>query len=395
MEILILVLTFVFTLLFVSYLTANVKVRDYDNYKDLVVRNIHNILAIGTNTALFLMFSNDLIKTFIESDLLSIFLVVYVVVFVFLILVMFFTNKIANKYAKNIVKIFTTLNILAFIVFYPFVITFRYLSKFFIFQDKEKMSEDEFLEIIEQAEELDGITQSESKLIKSVLDFDELKITDIYTPRIDIVGVNDKTSTKEITKSFINSGFSRLPIYNDDLDNIIGVINYKDFYTKVLLNKGKLESIIQKPAEVTEYMKVNDLLTLLKQNKSHMAIVKDEYGGTIGIVTMEDILEELVGDIFDEHDIVIENIKKVDDNRYIVLGSTYLDDLTETLNINRIETNDYLTVNGWVFDHLETVGKKGDTFSYNNLTVKVTKANKKQVLEVEITLNNLGDKKEE
>lgn len=274
-------------------------------------------------------------------------------------------------------------------VFIGFSVIYLAIRKLVYKPSKIKMTEDEFLDIIDDAELQDGINESEKDLIKSVLDFDNLKVLDIYTPRIDIVSIEDTMTTKDIVSTFKKSGLSRLPVYSKNIDTIIGTINHKDFYNTVLLDKKPLESIIQKPVEVPEYMAAKNLLSLLKTNQSHMAIVKDEYGGTLGIITMEDVLEELVGDIFDEHDKVSINIRKLNERSYIVLGAAYLDELDEfieEIDLSELDEEDYLTVNGWVLSSLGKMGKPGDTFTYKNMVVIVKKSTNKMILEVEITV---------
>ncbi|HHT55803.1 MAG TPA: HlyC/CorC family transporter, partial [Acholeplasma sp.] len=298
---------------------------------------------------------------------------------------------LVNKNSDLTLKILKPFNLLAKALFLPVTYLFNILRNIVSKGNIETMTEDDFLEIIEHAEQHDGISSNESKLIKNVLEFHDLKVTDIFTPRIDVIAVDKNTKPHDILDVFIKSGYSRLPLYNEDIDDIVGIINYKDLYAKVIHKKQPLESIIQSPVEITEYMEVTDLLSLLKLNKAHMAVVKDEFGGTLGIATMEDILEELVGDIWDEHDIVIDNIKPLNDNRYLVLGSTYLDDLAEELEIDDFNEDDYLTVNGWVLASLGKMGVKGDRFVYENLEVVVTKANNRQILEVEIkVLENIN-----
>lgn len=296
-----------------------------------------------------------------------------------------------DKKAMQIVKVLQKpITIYSYVVF-PVTFIFVFFRKLLYRPSKIKMTEEQFIDIIDQAEEEDSINEEELKLIKSVLDFDDLKITDIFTPRIDLVAIENTATNDEIVNKFKKSGFSRLPVYEKTIDNIIGIINHKDFYNEVLLHKQNLESIIQKPLEVPEYMEIKNLLKYLKINKSHMAIVKDEYGGTMGIVTMEDVLEELVGEIFDEHDIVINTIKKINDNKYLVSGQTYIEDLTNIFTeeqLNTLDEEDYYTVNGWVLANLGKMAVKGDSFVFENIEVTVTKTTSKQILEVEITINH-------
>ncbi|MDY0277412.1 MAG: hemolysin family protein [Acholeplasma sp.] len=275
----------------------------------------------------------------------------------------------------------------------PFTFVYLMMKKVLYRPVNNKMTEDEFLDIIDKAEQEEGINENERELIKSVLDFDDLKVLDIYTPRIGIIALDKSVTKDDVTNAFKESGYSRLPIYDKSIDNIIGVINHKDFYNKVLIEKKSLKSVIQPAVEVPEYMEVKNLLSLLKINKSHMAIVKDEYGGTLGIVTMEDILEELVGDIWDEHDKVTENIKKSNDGKYLVNAACYIDDLSSIMDIEELEDEDFSTVNGWVLSSLGKMGVKGDSFTYKDFLITVTKASNKKILEISIekVQNNNSD----
>lgn len=361
---------------------------DEENMK--VINNIYATSAINFIALVLISFFNVLLYKFISDLVANVSLAILITIFGANILIIIFallpiltlTDRMAEAIVIKTKPIILFLSYLFLIFTYPYVL----LRKVFYKPKKNTMTEDEFLEMIEQAEEEESINESEKELIKSVLDFDDTKITDIYTPRIDIIAVEKDTSTNSIIKKFKNSGYSRLPVYEKSIDNIIGIINHKDFYNDVVLEKKSLESIIQKPVEVSEYMELKNLLNLLKQNKSHLAVVKDEYGGTIGLVTMEDILEELVGDIWDEHDIVIENVKKISDSRYLVIGQTYLEDLEEILDIEELDDEDYYTVNGWALANLGKMGVKGDSFTYKNLLVTVIRANNKQILEVEINI---------
>jgi len=305
--------------------------------------------------------------------------------FIFILSFLLLKKVYDNNYIV-IIKKFKILIYIINIIVFPLSLFYTILEKIFFGLRKKKMTESEFLDIIDKAEEDDSINENEVKLIKSVLDFDNLNVEDILTPRIDVVGIKKGSSIEKIINKFHESGYSRLPLFDENIDNIIGIINHKDFYNRVYIKKESLEKIIQKPIEVSQYMSINNLLKTLKSNKSHMAIVKDEYSGTIGIVTMEDILEELVGDIWDEHDKISQNIKQVFENKYYVLGTTYLEELNDIEGINILETDEYSTVNGWVLFNLGKMGVKDDFFVYDNLIVKVLNASNKMILEVEIEI---------
>lgn len=289
-------------------------------------------------------------------------------------------KKVPEKWALAVTPVLT----LFVWVLYPFSIIFSYwqkwMSRIFKFEKESSITEEELLTYVSEVQQEGGINENEGELIRSVIDFDDLKVEEIFTPRVNVVAISETEELKKITHAFKHTGYSRLPVYDTNIDHIIGIINHKDFYNLVLLEKQPLNTIIKPPVFVTEYMKVSHLLELLKENKSHMAIVKDEFGGTLGIVTMEDILEEIVGDIWDEHDEIIEQISKIDDFTFRVKGNADLEDIFESIDMD--EDLDFATVNGWVMEVLGKIPIVGDEFTYKNLKVSVTSADTKRVMEV-------------
>lgn len=258
------------------------------------------------------------------------------------------------------------------------------LSKIFKSSGDKSITEEELITIIDEAETGGGIDKHESELIRSAIEFNDLDVVDIITPRVQVVAVSSDMTPEEILKVFDDNGFSRLPVYNDDIDNIVGVINEKDFHKSY----GKITDIksITKPIlYTTPTTKISALLRQLQKQKSHIAIVIDEYGGTLGIVTLEDILEELVGEIWDEHDEVIEPIKRVGENTYRVLCTASLDDMFKFFRINR-NGKDYAsnTVSGWVIEELGRLPAEGDSFAFDNLEITVAKTDLKRVEEIEV-----------
>jgi len=260
----------------------------------------------------------------------------------------------------------------------------KLMNRIFKFEKGSSITEDELLTYVSEVQNEGGINENEGELIRSVIDFDDLKVEEILTPRVHVIGVAVNEETKKIVHTFKKTGYSRLPVYEENIDHIVGVINHKDFYNLVVLENQPLDSILKPPVYVTEYMKVSHLLDLLRSNKSHMAIVKDEFGGTLGVVSMEDILEELVGDIWDEHDEIVEQIVEIDEDTFRVKGNADLDDLFELVGIK--EELDFATVNGWVLDELGRIAVVGDEFTYQNLKVRVAAADTKKVLEVLIEI---------
>ena len=191
-------------------------------------------------------------------------------------------------------------------------------------------------------------------------------------------------------KTFQETGFSRLPVYEKTTDNIIGILNEKDFYQHVITGGKRVESVLHQPIFVNANTKISRLMQKLQSTHNHISILVDEYGGTVGIVTLEDIIEELVGEIWDERDEETKEIVKISENSYRVAGWANLDELFELLNIDT--DLDFVTVNGWVLDCFEGIPKVGDTFEYKNLKVSVKKATPKRVTEVVIEVE---DPKEE
>ena len=203
----------------------------------------------------------------------------------------------------------------------------KLVSRFIKVSDDRTISESELLTIVEEAEQEGGINANESTLIHNVIEFDDLEAIDIFTPRVDVEAIPADSDVEDIAQLFIQTGFSRLPVYEESIDNIIGLINEKDFHNYVVRGGAALESIVKPVEFIPPSMKISVLLKLLQKNKSHLAVIVDEFGGTEGIVTLEDIIEELVGEIWDEHDRVVDSFRKLSENVYLVDWSTDLDEL--------------------------------------------------------------------
>ena len=269
------------------------------------------------------------------------------------------------------------------VVFTPFNFIFKQWQKLLAKlakDDEDKgMTEEELISIIEEAEEDGGIDEEESTLIKSAIEFGDLEVGDIYTPRIDITALPTTTDRANAAKVFSDSGYSRIPIYEGDLDNVVGILYYKDFYSLPADRDVPIMEILKPVIYVPKSQKVNDLMKELQEKQLHMAIVTDEYGSTAGIVTLEDILEEIVGDIWDEHDEIIEEIKEVGDGEYEVAGTANIEKLFDELDMELDEEMDAVTATGWAMDILEKIPEEGDTFEYNGLDVTVVKMDGRRV----------------
>ena len=246
---------------------------------------------------------------------------------------------------------------------------------------------DELMTIVEEAEQEGGMDAEESELLKSAIEFHDLDVGDILTPRVKVEGVEISMSIAEAADQFEQCGYSRLPVYEETMDHIVGVIHQKDFHN--CMRKGEpfhLSDIMKKPVYVPASAKISDTLRLLQKTQSQMAVVADEYGGTEGIVTMEDILEELVGEIWDEHDEVEEAFRFSENgNVWTVLGSANPEEMFEKLGIT--DETEASTVSGWVMEKTETIPQKGDSFEFEGWKATVMKADERHIQEIQLTQN--------
>lgn len=270
----------------------------------------------------------------------------------------------------------------------PFNFLFRQwkklLSRIFHSSDNQTLTEEELLTIVDEAEQEGGIDTQEGSLIRNAIEFTETQAIDVLTPRIDLTAVSVDDSKDDIAAVFAETGYSRIPVYRDSIDHIIGILYQKDFHNYVYHTDKDISTIIRPAIYVTENKLIGELLQDLQKNKSHLAVVMDEFGGTVGIVTMEDILEELVGEIWDEHDEVVEEIRQTGENEYEVLGHTNAEKLFELLDIDK--ELDVVTVSGWVMDELARIPEVGDAFHYENVDVTVLAMDGKRVEKIKVVV---------
>ena len=261
----------------------------------------------------------------------------------------------------------------------------RLLGHFVHSTEEDTITEGELMTMVSEAENDGELTDRESELIRSAIEFDDVEVEEILTPRVDVVAVEDNTSLDEVAQTFAESGYSRLPVYHDTIDNIIGVVHEKDFYLARLKKETSLEELVKPTLYTTGSTQISQLLRTLREQHHHLAVVVDEYGGTEGIITLEDILEELVGEIWDEHDEATEDFHKQSDGSWIVLGSASVDDLYEMLGLPEDEDIDSNTVNGLVQEKTCHLPKVGDHFTLDNFNGVVTRTAKRRVTEVRFT----------
>lgn len=245
---------------------------------------------------------------------------------------------------------------------------------------KPSITEEELKVIIEEVMDEGVLEKQESKLAKSALEFDEIKVKEVLTPRVNVVAIEAGCDINNVKNIIINGNFTRIPVYEENLDNIIGILHEKDFLAALAANRTPdVKSLMKEVMNIPDNLKISKVLAEMQRTKNQMAVVIDQYGGTAGIVTMEDILEELVGEIWDEHDIVLQMIIPISNNKYIVNGATDIDDLLEEVGYDGpdIESN-YNTVGGWAMEIMGKIPEKGEFFETNGLkiTIDTVKENK-------------------
>lgn len=286
------------------------------------------------------------------------------------------------------------------IVFSPIISFLLLIKKPFGTRDSSKdtspsVTEEELKYIIEEIEDEGVLEKHESELLQSALEFEDKTVSKILTPRVNVVGVELSSSLEEIRELIFNEGYSRIPVYEGNLDHIVGIVNSKSFLHK--LYKGEnfsLQSILGPVLYVPPTKKISHLLRELQKAKQHMAVVTDQYGGTLGIVTMEDTLEELVGEIYDESDEIMVFIKKLSETSFEVLADTEIEALSELIGfeVGEDEVN-AKTVAGLAFEMLERMPQNGDRFEIGGFTITIIEADEQHVIKT--LFDKLPDKAEE
>ncbi|MDD3864752.1 MAG: hemolysin family protein [Candidatus Izemoplasmatales bacterium] len=297
----------------------------------------------------------------------------------------------------------------------PLTFLFRKLNQHVINRSendqKLTVTEDELETIIDTMEEEGSIDEEEAEMLQRVLDLPEITVEEIMTPRVDMVAIDVSKDVNEITELFFKHKFSRIPVYEDTSDNIIGILYERDFFTKLI--KGhhvNVKKILKKPLFIPATTKVDALIELLQLENSHIAVVVDEYGGVDGIVTMEDALEELVGEIYDEHDEIEQSIVKRSDKQYVIDADVDLKILFEELHLGTPPESDSTSVGGWLFEMFQDIPEVGEKIeyviainqSYNelselesedtvHLSFEVLKVNKRRIKSVLLTIIAVDD----
>ncbi len=356
----------------------------------LIGNNIVNLTASALSTILFA----DLI---VNADLAA--TVSTLVLTVVVLLFGEITPKyLASVYPEKICFLFYPLMQFFYWILWPLSKVFDFykagLAKIFKLKKDDTVTDEELLSLVEEAEESGTLKEDESELVRSALEFDDLKVEDILVPRVDVHAVEEDWTMDEIREVFEKTGYSRLPVYKETIDNVIGLIHERDFFSAYIKGEKDIGHVVQDIVFTTEYTRISTLLKQLQKQKIHMAAVSDEYGGLLGIVTLEDILEELVGEIWDEHDEEEVLYGKIAEGEYWVDGKCSLDEFFELYegleeDGEECESN---TVGGWVTEMYGEIPPIGQVLRYEYLEIKIVKATKQKVLKVRV--NALEDDEE-
>lgn len=287
---------------------------------------------------------------------------------------------------------------LLMIIFTPFCALFsllrKGLNKIFKPKNKDSFAENEILTIVDEAESVGGIQQEEGELIRSAIEFIDCTAGEILTPRVDVVAAPITISSEDLAKLIADSGFSRIPIYDGTVDNIIGVIHEKDFYSEIMNTDKNIREIMKPPVFTVESIKISALLKLLQKNKMHIAVVTDEFGGTQGIVTLEDIIEELVGEIWDETDELEENCTQISETSYSLRGDAEIDILHDLFDIDTDEF-DATTIGGFINELSNKMPREGAVVVFRNIELTIMKVSRRRIMEVRLDVLPEEDKPED
>ncbi len=295
-------------------------------------------------------------------------------------------KEIPEKYALLVAPIIRVIAYILRPLNYLFKKWKTFVTTAFNIKSSKQITDNELITIVEEAETDGTFDEERSELIQNAIEFDEIDAEEILTPRVDLVAIDIDADKKEIARIFLETGFSRLPVYRDNLDNVLGVLNQKDFHNYLANNDMSIENFVNPVLFVAGSVKIDVLLRRLQKNKAHMAVIVDEYGGTEGIVTIEDIVEQLVGEIFDEHDRPIsQGILPRQDGSFMVRADENLEYVFEFFGLEGEEDLfDATTVNGWVMIMLDRLPVVGDEYVYKNLKVRVTKADDKKAVQINV-----------
>lgn len=335
----------------------------------LLLNNLCKIIA--TAIAAYVTFK------IVSNAFVASLIVVVFMTFIILIFTDIFPRNYGKENAENVTLKVAGLLFYFIKLFYPLTWLLIKLKKLIAKNDNNSpyVTEDELESIIDAMENEGVIEKNDAELIQSAIGLNDVSVVDIMTPRVDVIAVEINDSIEEIKNMFFEYQFSRVPVYEDDKDNIIGILSERDFFTAYIKNQGQninVRKLVSKPYYVSKTKKVDELIRELQQMKKHFAIVVDEYGGTSGIVTMEDALEELVGEIYDEYDEYVEEedtekIVELGENKYLVSAEMDIEYLFEQLKLGRVPNTKFANIGGYIYELNEEIPCTGKSVVINTV----------------------------
>ncbi len=351
---------------------------NYDNFLTtiLIGNNVVNIAAASLATVLFT-------KVMQGQEQLAVTVSTIVMTVIMLIFGEISPKSLAKESPEGFAMAVASIAQFLCVILTPFTWLFAQWKKLLVLIFKPKadrgMSEQELITIVDEATTGGDINADEGELIRSAIEFNELTVRDIFTPRVEVVAADITTTKDELRVIFTENGFSRMPIFDGDVDHIVGILHEKDFYHNYFNEVFDIKEGMSNIVCVTLNSTLSIVLKMLQKSKTHMAVVIDEYGGTNGIITLEDILEELVGEIWDEHDEITEEIISIGEDEYQINGTCDIEDMFERFEQDLNEELEVATVSGWVVDQFGYVPNVGEMVTYNNLYIKVLDADTRKI----------------
>ena len=269
----------------------------------------------------------------------------------------------------------------------------KVIAKLLRVEGGSAITDDELITIVDEAQNEGGIGENQGELIRSAIEFNDLEVVHILTPRVDILAAEISTPPEKFASIFKNNHYSRIPVYKGTIDNIVGILHERDFYEKLYFDKNvDIPSMLISVEYIPKNTKISELLRIFQHARCHMAVVIDEFGGTVGIITMEDILEELVGEIWDENDEIISEIEHCDDGGYIVAGVASLSKVFEMMDIEEDEETQTVTISGWLTERMGKIPSVGEGVDFSGYRISVLEATPKRVVSVKITKSVVSGK---
>lgn len=365
----------------------------------LIGNNLANI-AVSTCTTLIVM------NLFQDNVALASTVATILITVIILIFGEILPKILSKQNADAVVRVIAIPTRILTVILSPFV--FIVMALLFVLRkiwgsdrkdDEPTVTEEELVSIIDTVEEEGVINEGQGELLQSTLEFSDTTIEKIMTPRIDVTAIDVDADPEKIIELLSDTTqFSRLPVYEESVDNIVGILSLTRYY-KATLDEANpdIRSMLLKPCKLHKTMKLPAALTKLREAKMHLAIVIDEYGGTLGIITMEDILEELVGDIWDDTDVIVTECLATGENTYEVLGDMNIDDFFEEIDFIKPEgfSCEYSTVGGWAIEMLDADPHVGDSFKYENIFVIVAQMDEERVTKLTVLAEEVPNEEEE